>query len=85
MLAFPEMLTHAAEQAGMAVPNFDENKDWNPEEYPHFTVFCNIQLGRPMRPGEHWDNAKVIAQIPEDRIRQITLEEMIGMGLHIIT
>jgi hypothetical protein len=80
MLAFAGMLVEAAEQAGIPVPedvdNFDQNK------YPHFGVFCKVQLCRPVRyHGEHWENAKVIAGISEEEIRKVTLTNLIEKGL----
>ena len=81
MIAFPSMLVSAAEQAGMKVP--DNPDDFNREDYKHFFVFCNAQLCRPMSPGEHWDNAKVIAEIPEEEITTVTLEDLIDRGLTI--
>ena len=58
MLAFPGMLVDAAEKAGMKVPQNADEDSWSGNEYPHFYVFCKLQLGRIMRPGEHWENAK---------------------------
>ena len=82
MLAFPEMLIAPAEKAGMAVPPDPENFDR--EEYPHFAVFCAVQLGASMpTPVAHWDNAKVIAAVPEDKIRTITFNQLIANGLSI--
>jgi hypothetical protein len=80
LMAFPGMIAEAALKAGMKVPN-EPDKDWDPEEYPHFSVFCNVQLNRGVRWGEHWENAKVIAAISEDDIHTITLEELIVRGL----
>jgi hypothetical protein len=76
------MLVDAAKQAGMKVPEdpdkFQEVKD----EYPHFCVFCLIQLGKPMSyMGEHWENAKVIAEISDEKIKQITFAELQDLGL----
>jgi hypothetical protein len=66
----------------MKVPEDPDNKKWNNGEFPHFTVFCNVQLARPcVYPGEHFENAKVIAVIPDDEITTITLEGLIGKGL----
>lgn len=85
MLAFPSMLGSAAEKAGINVPNFENlEDDWHfdPEEFPHFHVFCIAQLGRPMvSMGEHWENAKVIAAIPDDEIRSVSLEYLLDRGL----
>lgn len=73
------MLVGAADQAGMKVPPDPEY--FSSEEFPHFYVFCAVQLGRRMEPGEHWENAKVIAAIPEEEIRSVTLEKLIDKGL----
>jgi len=83
MLIFPGMLVSAAEKVGMAVP--PDPEEFVTEEYPHFRVFCNAQLGRAMNPGEHWDNAEIIAKIPDDEILKVTLEGLIAKGFHIIT
>ena len=83
MMCFPAMLLSAAEQAGMKVPPDPDN--FSDHEYPHFRVFCNAQLGRAMTVGEHWENAKIIAAIPEDKIMEVTFPDLLGLGLHIIT
>ena len=81
MIAFPSMLVEAAQQANMPVPpnpdQFEEVKD----TYPHFYVYCLLQLSRPVRWGEHWDNAKVIADISVDNLKTMTLEDFIAKGL----
>jgi len=80
MLVFPHMLITPATAAGMSVPTDADNFDGN--EYPHFAVFCTLQLGRRMKmDGEQWRNAKVIASIPKDRITQMTLEDFLAAGL----
>lgn len=82
MLAFPGMLMSAATQAGMKTPDLSENDDYDPMDYPHFHVFCLVQLGRPMLDmGEHWKNAEVIAEIPDEDIKSMTLDDLIGRGL----
>lgn len=79
MLAFPVMLVEAAERAGIKIPDDIDNFDIN--LYPHWHVFCAAQLGQPMpTPGCHWENAEVIAAIPEDRIRAVTLLELREKG-----
>jgi len=80
MIAFPAMLVGAAKRAGMDVPEDPEN--FKPEDYPHFDVFCVVQLERPVLYwGEHWDNAEVIAGVEENEIRTITFDELIERGL----
>jgi hypothetical protein len=79
MLAFPGMLIEAAKQAGMKIP--PDADDFDANEYPHFQVFCLTQLGRYMRPGEHWTNAEVIARIPANKIKTTTMGNLIDQGL----
>lgn len=79
MVGFPGMLTAPAEEAGMKVPSDPEN--FNPNEFPHFHVFCILQLGTSMpNPTAHWDNAKVIAKIPQEQIFSVTPAQVIEMG-----
>lgn len=79
MMAFAGMLIGAAQEAGMTIP--DDPDDFHSDEFPHFHVFCAVQLGRWMEIGEHWENAKIIAAIPEEEIRTIRLYELIEKGL----
>lgn len=75
MLAFPSMIIEAAREARMKVPDIGGAEDeFDAEEFPHFAVFCNVQLCRPMQWGEHWENVKIIAKIPNDKIKNTTLE-----------
>lgn len=81
MLAFPGMLVGPASRAGMKVPPNPE--DFDRDQYPHFFVFCAVQLGRRMSdPGQAWDNAEVLAAIPEDEIKTLTLMGLMQRGLH---
>lgn len=79
MFAFPGMLVSAAKQAGIRTPKNPD--DFDPKRFPHFAVFCTVQLGRRMRPGEHWENAKVIASVPTKEIKTVTLDGLIARGL----
>lgn len=80
MLAFPGMIVGSAEKAGMNVPPDPNNFD--AAEFPHFDVFCKIQLCRPMLNfGEHWDNAEIIAEISDDEIKTVTLEQLLAKGI----
>lgn len=81
MLAFPDMLIPAAEAAGMKTPQ--DADDFSAEEFVHFQVFCNAQLGRAMEWEEPWENAKVIAAIPEEELKKMTLEKLIEKGLRV--
>jgi hypothetical protein len=79
MLAFPEMLIAHAEAAGIKVP--EDVKNYDKEQFPHWEVYCNAQLGRPIIFGRsHVDNASVIASIPESEIRQVTFAQLNEQG-----
>lgn len=75
------MLVTAAEAVGMKVPS-DPDK-YDRDQFPHFAVFCNAQLGKPMRPGEHWENAKVIAGIPDAKIREVSMAYLVELGFEL--
>lgn len=84
MIMFQSAIAEAARQAGMAVPP-DEQLDsdespFDPEKYPHFHVYCNVQLGCPVTWGNHWENAKIIAAVLVDKLRTMTYAELEGMG-----
>ena len=82
MLTFPQLLVPAAKNAGVKVPEDLDNYD--AREYPHWHVYCFVQLGAPMPfPTAHWDNAKVIASIGIDNIRLVTYEQLLEAGLAI--
>lgn len=82
MMAFPSMIAAAARQAGMKVPDDKqiEEDSWRPTEFPHFAVFCNVQLGVPVTWGNHWENAKIIAKIPDDKIKTTTPKDLEKLG-----
>lgn len=82
MMVFPSMLTPAADEAGMSCP--PDPDDFSPEEYPHFHVFCTVQLGRAMEWTEHWHNAEVLAAIPEKELKTLTLEDLLEKGLRVL-
>jgi hypothetical protein len=79
MIAYASMLVSAAEKAGMKVPVDSDN--FVPEEFPHFHVFCLMQLGAAVPyHGCHWDNAKVIAEIPDEEIKSVTMQDILLKG-----
>lgn len=78
MIVFPDMIAEAAKKAGMKVPPDVDNFD--AEEYPHFQVYCNVQLGVPITWGNHWTNAEIIAKIPENKIKATSLNDLYKLG-----
>lgn len=79
MMAFPSMLVGACEKAGVATP--PDANNYIADDFPHFSVFCAVQLCRSMQPGEHWDNAHVIASFSVDEIKHASLADLISKGL----
>ena len=80
MIAFPTMLEGPATLAGMRVPPDPNN--YSSDEFPHFHCFCVLQLHRPMKmDGEQWRNAEIIASIPEEQLREMTLSDFLAAGL----
>jgi len=79
MLAFPKMLMKPAQEAGIKVPENAES--YNAEEFPHFFVYLQSQLGRSLPyPSAHWDNAKIVASIPNNEIKKVTLCQLCEKG-----
>ena len=95
MIANVGLLTGPAKEGGIKFPPTPEERgegthiddyllEFDANEYPHWAVYLNIQLGRPMpTPHAHWDNAQIIGTIPEERIREITLEDLENLGISI--
>lgn len=79
MMAFPSMIVKAAEDAGMKVP-LDIDKDYDKEDYPHWHVYCALQLGVPVTWGNHWENAKIIAKIPTEDLKKMSVADFKNLG-----
>jgi hypothetical protein len=78
MMVYPGMLVDAAQKAGMKVPPDPDNYD--KAEYPHFDYFCLLQLARPIKWGEHWNNAKILAEIPIEKLNKMTINQFVEQG-----
>ncbi len=82
MLAFKGMLVEPGKRAGISVP--DDLDNYDKGDYPHWEVFCRIQLGASMPTAiAHWDNAKIIASISDNDITKITYEQLEELGIQI--
>lgn len=76
------MLINSAKEAGIKVPADPDNYDAH--EFPHFHVFCVMQLGKPMPHTDSvWTNAKVVASVADDQIKTITPPELLALGFEI--
>jgi signal recognition particle subunit SEC65 len=78
MIMFPDMIAEAAEEAGIKLPH--DLEEYNPEEFPHWHVYQNVQLCRAVTWGNHWENAKIIAKIPKENLKKITENDLREMG-----
>jgi len=80
---YPGMLVRSAEAAGMKVPDEpDAEGGFEDSKYPHFGIFCNVQLGVELCSADDTDhNAKIIAAIPESKIKTVTLKDLLTLGL----
>jgi hypothetical protein len=79
MIAYAEMLVVPANQAGMKVP--PDLKNFNKEQYPHWFVYTQMQLGEAMpRPDSHWRNAETVAGLSEDQLRNFTVNDLLNAG-----
>ena len=73
-------LTTAAFEAGIAIP--EDLNNYDVTKFPYWHVLCNWQLGRPMPSvNSHFDNAKIIARVREDRINIITVGALEALGV----
>lgn len=79
MIAFEGLLAPCAVEAGIKVP--DDLENYSPEEYIHWHVYRMSQLGAPMPHSmAHWDNAAVIAKLPEDVAKTATFADLEMLG-----
>jgi hypothetical protein len=82
MIAFAGMLLSPAKEAGMKIP--DDADDFDPAEFPHFDVYLKVQLGAAMPSmSSHWNNAKLIAGLSDEKIKTITYAEILEEGLEV--
>lgn len=80
MIAFEGLLVAPAEAAGIKVP--PDPEEYDPKEFVHFHVFCNVQLGTNMPSAEApFVNARIIAELTEVEVLKVTLFQLIARGL----
>lgn len=60
----------------------EDVNNYNPEEYPHLKVFLNAHLQGPLIQNEILNNANMIADIPEEKIRngKVSMAYLLGLG-----
>lgn len=79
MFMFPGMFYNHIKDSKLKMPEDFENYD--PEEYPHFHVFILTHLGQPIDIVALEDNANIIADIPENAIKSVTLNDLMEKGV----
>lgn len=79
MFMFPGMFYNHIKDSKLKMPEDFEN--YNPEEYPHFHVFMLTHLGQPIDIAALEDNANIIADIPENTIKSVTLNDLMEKGV----
>lgn len=78
------MIANAAKKAGIRVP--DDLENYDKKQYPHWNVFCAMQLGAPMPyPNVAFDNAKVVAALSIEEIETITAKQLLDRGFTVGT
>jgi hypothetical protein len=81
MIAFPTILASYAREAGMSVPDDPDQFMEQREEFPHFAVYCLLQLGTSMPNAmSARTNADVIAALPAEEIKTMTLADFEARG-----
>jgi hypothetical protein len=80
MFCFPGMFLPHIEEGIIKMPEDVEN--FNQEKYPHWAVFLGSHLGNVIEISEISENARTIANIPDDKIKQVTMEDLKKMGVY---
>jgi hypothetical protein len=78
MIVFASALKFHAQNVGMRVP--EDVQDYDALQFPHWYVYCLLQLGRPIVGDSVARNARIIADIPHNRIEKISYNEIVDLG-----
>lgn len=81
ILCFPEMFKVHLSDSNLKCP--DNFSEYDKEEYPHFHIFLMSHLETEIRIDSLKEDADIIAKIPEDKIRNITIGELIDLGVNL--
>jgi len=66
------------ENTGIKIPPDPNN--YEKHEYPHWAVFITIHCGHAFDYTVLEENARIIASIPDDKIKEITLDDLKELG-----
>lgn len=83
MFCYPEMFRNSIENTGLKLPKNMNNFDSN--EYPHLEVFLTLHLARPIDLNNSINNAEIIAKVPDDKIKTITITQLQALGVNLNT
>lgn len=53
------------------------------EDYPHFTVWSAIQLGKAMDYDQVKENSRIIANLSTEDVKKVTFQQLEDMGVRI--
>ena len=79
-LYLPEMFVGHVEGTGLKIPQ--NPSEFDKSEYPHWEVFLLLHLGRKIPSmGDIHYNAEIIAKIPDNQIKEITINQLQLLGV----
>lgn len=82
LFIFPGQLMVQVEDNNPMKQKLPEDLDeYEAELFPHYHVFSTLHLGRGLDTSSVDPNARIIAEVPDDEIRTITLEQLQILGL----
>ena len=79
MFCFNGMFKPYIENSNLKMP--DDFDNYNPNEYTHFHVFLLTHLCRYIDVAYLEENANIIANIPNEQIMYVTLDELMNLGI----
>ena len=79
MFAFPGMFKAHIQNSELKMPEDFDNFKY--EEYPNFTLFLASHVGFTIELEELENNANIIAKIPVEKIENITMKELMDLGV----
>ena len=79
MFMFPWMFYNHIKDSKLKMP--DDFENYNPDQYPNFHVFMLIHLGQLLDIATLEDNANIIADISEDALKSVTLNDLMKKGV----
>lgn len=79
MFIFPGMYHPHIKDSNLKMPADFDNYD--PAEYPHFHLFLMAHTRMAFDPTDLEYNANIIAEIPKDRLKEISFKNLMELGI----